>query len=69
MLDNIANGLLHIGWALWGQSCSCGYSKFNWLANVLEGTRIAHSEMFFKIGDMLTRTALWMERTFKYVNL
>ena len=31
----LAEHLLHIGWAMMGQECACGYNRFNWLARLM----------------------------------
>ena len=31
----LAEHLLHMGWALFGQECNCGYNRFNWLARTI----------------------------------
>tara|TARA_R110000765_G_scaffold137314_1_gene236780 strand:+ start:99 stop:365 length:267 start_codon:yes stop_codon:yes gene_type:complete len=36
MLDYIANGFMHLGWAIWGEACDCkGILTFNRLARFL----------------------------------
>lgn len=31
----LAEHLLHIGWAIFGQECDCGYNRFNWAARIM----------------------------------
>tara|TARA_R110002051_G_scaffold30471_1_gene70487 strand:+ start:486 stop:695 length:210 start_codon:yes stop_codon:yes gene_type:complete len=68
MLDNIANGLLHLGWAFWGQPCDCGHNSFNAIAKMLEGSKVVEYKPMFFMGTMLTDIAIWMEERFEYVN-
>ncbi len=67
MLDNIANGLLHLGWAFWGQPCACD-NRFILLAKMLEGSKVVEYKPMIFIGTVCTDIAIWMEERFEYVN-
>ena len=52
---HVGNGLLHLGWALWGQGCDCGtFPSFNWLAHTINFLRLDTSEVLFDVGKRIT---------------
>lgn len=51
----VGNGLLHMGWALWGQTCDCGtFPSFNWLAHTVVFLKLDGSDLLFTAGKRLT---------------
>lgn len=35
--EEVADLLLHLGWAFFGQECECGHNPFNWMARRIDG--------------------------------
>lgn len=57
----LAEHLLHIGWAIFGQECECGANRFNWAAKLIgEGDWTDDGEP----STVRTRVKFWLGSQF-----